>query len=354
MVLDGSAAAALATCDGKKLSTAAARLPKPKAAGANAACPIDEGRLDHEMLVHIVDKLIKYPRFTKLLHSVLYSNQCAITEEDGEEQDSAWTLGKVRSLKMAPRAWMASFLLGIYSKHGLASQTVNALKIIDGDALPMLLSLEMQVPLSSPLPKEMHGDPCLCSRIFGMRSELLNRRSGFLITGGGLLKTGVLWHKGGCYSLEFGTEEKANIVVGIVHNATKATASVPDHCPINKNFVLENNHSDSDAKVVLAPSSYLLHTFFAADVAFRKEMMGSKKTRPWKELLAKAGDEDQSMASAKRQAKELAETSRNALAASAKAKSMARTEKARVAIQSKQEERAKRRRITISTVAEGS
>lgn len=96
------------TCDGKPMTKAAEKLPRPKTSTGGGA--IDEAKLNHEMLMHIVDKLLKYPQFVKTIHSVLYSEQFPIPQA-AVTLDKAWELAKVRQVKLVPKAWMAGFLL---------------------------------------------------------------------------------------------------------------------------------------------------------------------------------------------------------------------------------------------------
>lgn len=342
--------AALATCDGKAMCKAAERLPKPKAVQTTGA--IDESKLNYEMLQHIVGKLWKYPKFTKTIHSVLFSEQFTVSRED-EAIDRAWELPRVKSLKLLPRNWMASYLLGAYAKHGLQPGALNSLEQHDSELIPMLFSMDQQMPLGSQLPKEMHGDPVLAGRIFDKRSDKMGRRLKYLIKEGGITTKSVLLHKGGCFKLQFGEKNDSAIVTEVIHVPTNMSAEVPAHTPITKAFEFENNFLDSEARVVLHPSRYNLVDFFPADSDLKKQAE-AKKALVFKDLLAEAACEDEKQDETVQKAREVANVSRSALVAAAQAKQRARTDKARTAIEAKKNERAKKRRITLSGVGETS
>jgi hypothetical protein len=342
----GSVATHLNTCDGKPLSKAAERLPKPKAASNSG--PIDTAKLNHEMLVHIVDKLWKYPSFTKTIHSVLFSEQFPIPS-DPVYDDDVWEKGKVKTLKLVPRPWIATQLMNVYGKHGLKQEYLNALEILDGESIPMLFAMDQQMSLSSPLPKELHGNAVLASRVFNERSQSNGRRLALLIARGGLTKSGLKLHMGGCFELTLGDGIDSKKVVSIKHNQSKVVVSVPDHTPILSSFDLIDNFSDFHACVVLHPSKYFLHEFFPEQAEFKKNFETKAKAVVYKKLVNEMQVKDADSFAAEQAAKVFASSSRTSLEFASKAKAQARTEKARAAIEDKKKERGLKRKVCISS-----
>lgn len=258
----------------------------------------------------------------------------------------------MKALKLVPRSWMASYLDRVYHKPGLPPSALNTLESDDADLIPMLFSMDQQMALSTPLPPAIHKDPVLAGRVFDMRSELVGRRLKYLIEGLGITPQGARLHMGGCFKLLFGEGEKGNLVKQVKHLPTGLVADIPEHTPITSGFDFENNHLDIESRVVLHPSRYFLHEFFDEAASFKGMMSSAKRSNVYKDLVKVSQDQDEKQSVAQQRAKDLAVSSKTALATAAQAKSKARTEKARKAIEEKKNERQKRRRINVGGLSD--
>lgn len=247
---------------------------------------------------------------------------------------------------------MTGFLLKEYRRKGLSNDILSNLQLIDNEYIPLLFSTTLQLSLHTPLPKELWGDDILAGRIFSMRSQQFGSRLQFLLKDGGLSRTGVVMHQGGCFRLKFENEQNADRATSIVHNATQEQVPVPEHIVATCAFVLDNNHSDGEAKAELPPSRFFLHEFFSHALPWRQDLK-VKRVQVFKTLLAQAAAEGEKTRDAKEQAVELAVASRSVLQVAAKAQANARTDKARAAIEAEKNERTKRRRLTLGSVATG-
>ena len=102
-----------ATCDGKPITKVAANLPKIKSKISKRGV-IDHNKLHHGMLIHIVDKLYKYPQFIQSIHMTLFSEDFPIPAvgDDIINMEELWL--KVKAVRQILVAWKLQFLCSRY------------------------------------------------------------------------------------------------------------------------------------------------------------------------------------------------------------------------------------------------
>jgi hypothetical protein len=246
MVL-GSAVMNSQTCDGTPLSAIAKKVPLPKRFKSKGST-VNHACLDQQMMIHIVDKLWKAPKYIKDMHAILYSHEYpmpAASVQSGLSFDNA----EVKSIAKCPDDFLAQRLKTVYGAHGLTDAILNAIGS-DKDNLHILTAMDLQLSPTAAFPKEIHNDEALCHAIMdARRAQVGSLRVKGLIEGGGLTAAGINVSKGGCFSIEFGTEDSFNIGLNIVHNPTGTKISIPAHSPITREFDLIDNYVDNLARV---------------------------------------------------------------------------------------------------------
>jgi hypothetical protein len=223
---------------------------------------------------------------------------------------------------------------------------MNSLAKLSEDNVDLLFELELQVPGTMVLNKDLQGNATLCNLAFSTRARQVGDRVNVLIAGGGLNAIGLDLSKGGSYTLLFGTDEKEHCITKITH-CSGVTIDVPEHCPVDRRFQLKDNHSDKFASLVFQKTSHFLITWFSETEPFVKLAMPKKNDEYFKAALAhaKAAHEVSSLQD-KAAATSLLK-SRTALDSANVEKASARTVKAKATIQEKKLQRADRRIIKL-------
>lgn len=147
---------------------------------------------------------------------------------------------------------------------------------------------------------------------------------------------------GGCYSFKWVGEKATHIA----HNALKLELELPAHVLVTKAFELVDNWSDSDARVVCAPSSYKCHEFWPEGEGPNAHIVRSTKPKFFTDLsedIYKAYKEELAV----QQVGEMSDKSK-LLAATKKECRQQNAEKARQARTAATAERKKRRRVQLA------
>jgi hypothetical protein len=335
----------LTTCDGKPLSKAASKIPVMKSKVAGRKGVIDHNRLNHQMLVHTVDKLWKYPQFVKSIHTTLFSDDFPIPEgEDILDMTVAWLT--VKQPKNVPRTWKAQFLVERNLTAGLTYDLMNSLATLSEDNVDLLFELELQVPGTMVLAKDLQGNSTLCNLTFNTRAAQVGDRVSRLLASGGLHVGGVDLSKGGSYSLIFGEALQENFIIKIKH-CSGATIDVPEHCPVDRRFKLKDNYSDKLASLVFQKTSHVLITWFLETEPFVKLALPKKNDEYFKDALAQAKTAHDTSSMQDKAAAQALMKSRTALDSANVEKASVRTVKAKASIAEKKNARASRRIIKL-------
>ena len=311
------------------------KLQKGQSAGA-----VDMSKIGRDQLVMICDKLVKYPNFVKDIHSILFSSQYAVAQDNGSS--GVWT-GNYTMLGKIDNEWMAKWLFNRLGQKGLTKEMLGDLENVDEDQVPCLFAYEIQLPLSTTCPKfESEGEASLA---FKARADSVGcpSRVEKLIRDGGVTPRGLVF-KNACFTIKWeGHQAKS-----ITHTATGEKVEIPDAAAIDSTFDLLDNHLDSSARVKMrsGPRDDHLHKFFDDDAAFKKLIVHDKRAKIFLDIIANMRKSSNDVK--EQQTKAIA--SEGALLEEARmAKRTARTEKARAAIEKKKTERGAKRRISLGS-----
>jgi hypothetical protein len=259
------------SADQKPITKFAMRVPKPKQTGTpmqqNAA------RLNRDALIRIVDACIKFPKRSSKLYQYMISNDLDVDDDPASAADD-WT-GSYNTFKDTPKTWWINCVMTLAKKHNIAIITDVYMKALAKETFnfPIIMELMTQIPWSIGVPEAMQDMEVANKVVLAMAAQHHNRLCDFAHNGGfeagGNLNLGA---SGCAFTLVF-VEDAATEVI----HFSGARASIPATSPITKDFKLIDNHMDFKARALLGPSDYFLHSFFAADVQFKKSMYTPRK-----------------------------------------------------------------------------
>lgn len=323
------------TCDGKALVPYASKVPtfRMKSKGA-----VDQGKIRRDLMVLVVDKLMKCQQYIPSIHAILYSADYPTVPEGSLQSSCEWS-GPYTSVGKIGSGWMAHFLQKRYPDV-FTSAVVEKIDREDDEAIKFLFCFDLQLSPGCPMPKNINDDVALTTAIFEEFSDSNGGRCGKLHKRVSL-STGVVDFKsGGCYRFTW-VEDRASQIDHI----SGAEVQIPPHITINRGYSLIDNWSDSMARVELAPACHYLWEFFAGEpfvTTFKKDPKGAKKLSVMAQN-AKAVEE--------KRATEVREARQGAklLDKTKAARKVEVTNKARMAMDQKRQDRGqKRKRLLVS------
>jgi hypothetical protein len=326
------------SCDAKPLHHFARKVPVFRSLRRGA---VDQGKLDHDCLVSIVDKLCKHNEFIMPMHQVLFSAEYAISPSMPGLSDDTWN-DEVKTVGKIPRGWMASFLLKRLCTKGLTKDILTGLESSDTSVIPELFFFEVQLPSNATFLADCCSEEHLAHQLLTKRADDVGPRVEGMLGHGAVTAKGVSW-KYGCFQLKWQGDRAEEI---IHHSGLKVLMKDHLHVVITKAFVMTNNHLDGLATVALAPSNFLLHELFPVDAPFRLKIIKDKKAK----LLVDLSKGLMTLENARSQAiTDARNLDRNVLKESGVARRSATTAKARAAMEKKKIERGEKRKISFAT-----
>jgi hypothetical protein len=123
----------------------------------------------------------------------------------------------------------------------------------DASMVDVLFEYDMQMKMGTKFPEDCH-DVAVCSNTCTKRSQTKGRRLMVAYNEGNIKPDGSVDYGKLCF------EPKLNDagVVTEMHNISGQKAKIPAHMPMNKDFVMCDNHLDFEAKMVLQQAGALL------------------------------------------------------------------------------------------------
>lgn len=340
----GSAQTQVLSCDGKGLSPLCLKVPKARRSGDVS---LDSHReLERDALIRIIDRLTKMPHLVLACDGYLQRQVMSPPSKIADSLGSAWNSDAV-SIGKIPKEWMATFLLNRMqgAATGFSRETISAIESADSEGIQLLFAFEVQVALTTALPKNIAEDADLAARVFHARADQCGARLQRMWKSGGVAANGTLkWSSnvGGCYALSF----TGTAVNEIHHLAIGMKVVPPSHRPITSDFVLKNNHLDHGALVEYQCVVHKLHTFFPAEQGPNHKRIDDRKAQ----VLKRLGDEQARVLEDEARARSAREVHHDAdlLADAQKGRKQLNLEKARAKLRVASEARAKRRMVILS------
>lgn len=273
--------------DGKPLCKLAASVPKPRP--TNDATAGAQAQMQRDCLVRIIDHLVKKPEHTMSVHNLMMCHDLdeLANPNAANKSDAIWT-GDYKQVERLPRAWLSEYLLHRAKKlkvdNIVTPQVLSKIEEASSHGLQLLFHYETQLSGPLSLPPAL-SDQTVASLTMHARADEVGNRLVELVRQGGFALIGkVNFLQGGCYTLEWSDAGK---LVSVKH-VTGPTATVLGHVHVDRCFELVDNHSDSGARLVRAPTKYVLHEFFGEDAPFKQFMhISSKRFKRLHELSAK-------------------------------------------------------------------
>eukprot|EP00971_Amphidinium_carterae_P284753 5653298-Amphidinium_carterae.1 len=324
------------TCDGKPMVALAKRVPMFKDSRGGA---VNQGRLQTEALMQVLDKLVKYPGLILQAHGVIYSKDFATVKPVCTSGDAEWS-ERVTTIGKLNRGWVANWLLARHSEHGLKAEHLDALETADADNIPLLFSFELQLPLSCLVPKSVKGTSAMTSDWLTARANIVGPRMQSLLAKN--KETPFQGVHNACYSITF----EGATAVAVTH-ISGASVNIKEHkhIIIYKGFKLVDGHSDVLARVVLHPAVHVLHQLFPAEAQFRQHLVESSKD---KSLHSSAEDVRKKHAETDAEREKAQQLSKRPILETAlKAQRLAATAKAKKAMEEKKKSRTAKRTIQL-------
>lgn len=251
-----------ATCDGKPLHPLAMKVPKTLCGSrTRPGSAVDYDHLNRVQLVAIIDKLMKRQQYITPMYSVLFSDDYPMGEGNDELMcDAAWPASGVRALRRVPKGWVAQWFLRFYGKAGFTKVIILGIEKEDTSGLMFLFSVVLQLPLGTPLPKELEEDGELAAQVFYLRATLVGKRLETLIALEAVTSNGFDFGKGNAYEIAWSNEGRAQTVK---HTFSGQEVELPAHVCVTRAFKMFDGWMDSVARVELSPSSFVLCQLFS-------------------------------------------------------------------------------------------
>lgn len=211
------------TCDGKELAPYANKVPafKVKSKGA-----VDQGKIRRNLMVLVVDKLMKCQQYIPSIHAILYSADYPMVPEGSLSSSCEWA-GPYTSVGKIGSGWMAHFLQNMYPTI-FTSSVVEKIDQRDDEAIKYLFCYEVQLSPGCPMPKAINDDVALSTALFEEMSNMNGERCKKLHQTIPVTTGTVDFKTGGCYSFEWDGERATKI--SHVDGASVVRGSAPLRC----------------------------------------------------------------------------------------------------------------------------
>jgi len=233
-------------------------------------------------------------------------------------------LGKVN------KDWLVNWLVAISNKR-LTPEWCDGMDCKDPAFLHELASLLLQLPLQLPIPPTIREDQAALTNLFTAHANDLNRIE-HVVAHANIRATTYDKTAGDAYKLMF--------VEGMcieVHHVSGASAQVPAHIPITKDFAMLSWFSDSHSMLKKAQAEYNLKVFFEGQTGPHAKVIKpggfSKLCSEYIKAAAQQAEIDEQAVAVRPESK--------------RRRSEALVVKAKASLDSHRQERAKRARISL-------
>ena len=333
------------TCDGKPLCPYAKRAPIIKCRKSSSSA-IDQGKLQRDALMLMVDKLVKYPQFILQAQSVIFSSDFKIPAEEGALSDESFT-ERYSTIDKIGKGWLGMWLLDRCKKMGVTQADLEKLDKLDSDAIVTMFCWETQLSPKCVFPK-MLSSAMIAGNVFATRADDVSPRLDKLTKGVDFKHGKLNFGSGlGSYEMMFDTVRCTQVM-----HISGAKAVVPAHVVITRDFSLFDNWSDSEARVELLPSKYFLSTLFdAAQHGFMQFLPAINDKKGSKMLMDLATAQMEDFNVVKHREVAATHVDKSLMKENAKERRGLVTVKARAAIQAKLNQRGEKRKMSLKSVA---
>ena len=185
------------------------------------------------------------------MHGIMNSQELhKMKQEQVKDNDVDEWKGNYDTFKQLPESWKVAFLI---KSSGIPFAVMAKVAEKDSSMVDVLFEFELQMKKETKFPVDCH-DVAVCSNTCTKRAQTKGR---MLFVA---YKFGMIKEDG---SVDFGKlcfEPKLNDagVVTEMHHISGQKAKIPAHMPMNKDFVMCDNHLDFEANMFLQQAGALL------------------------------------------------------------------------------------------------